>query len=131
MCGRHFWAWSDFGQSYARLDNDERARYDYAAPAFDFRTIELRPSRPCPRLSRHRDPGRLTGGVLVDEAHGPLPNMRYRRHEVRGANYLVAIGGRGAPVLLLHGFPQTHYCWRHLIPQLSGRQTIVIPDLRG
>jgi haloacetate dehalogenase len=44
----------------------------------------------------------------------------------------VATAGEGEPVLLLHGFPQTHYCWRHLIPMLAGRgHAVVAPDLRG
>jgi len=57
--------------------------------------------------------------------------MRYRRFEVRGADYLVASSGSGRPVLLLHGFPQTHYCWRGVVPTLAERYTVVAPDLRG
>jgi hypothetical protein len=55
------------------------------------------------------------GGPSVTAWHppqmvtGPVPGMRYRRIEVRGAAYLVAMAGSGSPVLLLHGFPQTHY----------------------
>jgi len=63
---------------------------------------------------------------------GPIENVRYVRHRVGGADYLVATAGSGEPVLLLHGFPQTHYCWRHLIPTLAQRgHSIVAPDLRG
>jgi len=57
--------------------------------------------------------------------------MRYRRFAVRGADYLVASAGSGRPVLLLHGFPQTHYCWRGVVPTLAERYTVVAPDLRG
>jgi len=34
-------------------------------------------------------------------------------------------------VLLLHGFPETHYCWRSLIPTLAQSHTVIAPDLRG
>lgn len=39
--------------------------------------------------------------------------------------------GSGTPVLLLHGWPQTWYEWRHVIPQLSSRFRVIAPDLRG
>jgi haloacetate dehalogenase len=57
--------------------------------------------------------------------------MEYRRLEIRGADYLVATTGSGSPVLLLHGFPQTHFCWRGVVPKLAQRHTVVAPDLRG
>jgi haloacetate dehalogenase len=57
--------------------------------------------------------------------------MGYRRLGIRGADYLVAVAGSGRPVLLLHGFPQTHYCWRGVVPTLSQQHTVVAPDLRG
>jgi haloacetate dehalogenase len=40
-------------------------------------------------------------------------------------------GGRGAPLLLLHGYPQTHVCWHRVAPLLAERFTVVCPDLRG
>jgi len=40
-------------------------------------------------------------------------------------------GGAGPPVLLLHGFPQTHRMWRHVGPILARRFTVVCADLRG
>jgi haloacetate dehalogenase len=39
--------------------------------------------------------------------------------------------GQGPLLLLLHGWPQTSYCWRHLIGPLSSGYTVVAPDLRG
>jgi haloacetate dehalogenase len=41
------------------------------------------------------------------------------------------VGGSGPPVLLLHGFPQTHVCWHKLAPHLASRFTVVATDLRG
>jgi pimeloyl-ACP methyl ester carboxylesterase len=40
-------------------------------------------------------------------------------------------GDRGELVVLLHGFPQSSYEWRHQIPALAGRYRVVAPDLRG
>jgi haloacetate dehalogenase len=40
-------------------------------------------------------------------------------------------GGSGQPILLLHGYPQTHVCWRRVAPLLAERFTVVCTDLRG
>ncbi len=40
-------------------------------------------------------------------------------------------GGSGYPVLLLHGYPQTHVCWHLVAPVLAKRYTVVCADLRG
>ena len=39
--------------------------------------------------------------------------------------------GSGPPLLLLHGFPQTHLMWRDVAPRLASRYTVVCADLRG
>ena len=39
--------------------------------------------------------------------------------------------GQGPPVVLLHGWPQTWWEWRHVIPALAQRYTVIAPDLRG
>jgi len=41
------------------------------------------------------------------------------------------VGGDGPPVLLLHGYPQTHVAWRHVATILAQRFTVVAADLRG
>jgi haloacetate dehalogenase len=43
----------------------------------------------------------------------------------------VAVGGHGQPVVLLHGFPQTHLMWRHVAADLAEDHTVIAPDLRG
>jgi len=53
------------------------------------------------------------------------------RCAVGEASYFVARGGAGSPVLLLHGFPQTHVCWRQIAPELARAHSVVAPDLRG
>ena len=41
------------------------------------------------------------------------------------------LGGNGPPILLLHGYPQSHIEWRKIAPDLSKDYTLVMPDLRG
>jgi haloacetate dehalogenase len=48
----------------------------------------------------------------------------------RGALH-ARIGGAGPPLLLLHGYPQTHLMWHAVAPLLAGRHTVVVPDLPG
>lgn len=39
--------------------------------------------------------------------------------------------GEGPPVYLLHGFPETWFAWRKMIPALAEHYTVIAPDLRG
>ena len=41
------------------------------------------------------------------------------------------IGGKGPPVLLLHGYPQSHVAWHLVAPELAKQYTVVVADLRG
>src|SRR6058998_4094162 len=51
--------------------------------------------------------------------------------ETTGAAINVVKGGKGSPVLLLHGYPQTHVMWHKIAPRLAQDFTVVAPDLRG
>jgi len=51
--------------------------------------------------------------------------------ETSGTTINLVHGGDGPPVLLLHGYPQTHVMWHKVAPQLADRFTVVAPDLRG
>lgn len=48
-----------------------------------------------------------------------------------GFTFHVCHGGTGPPVLLLHGYPQTHVIWHRVAPMLAERFTVVCPDMRG
>lgn len=50
---------------------------------------------------------------------------------VDGCTIHAVKGGSGPPVLLLHGYPQTHVCWHKVAPKLAEKFTIVAADLRG
>jgi haloacetate dehalogenase len=52
-------------------------------------------------------------------------------HRVGGIRLFARHGGKGPPLLLLHGFPQTHAMWRRVALRLADRYTVVLPDLRG
>ena len=41
------------------------------------------------------------------------------------------IGGSGEPIILLHGWPQTGYAWRKVMPELAKSYQVIVPDLRG
>lgn len=51
--------------------------------------------------------------------------------ETSEATIFARVGGSGPPLLLLHGFPETHHMWRKLAPLLTQKFTIVMADLRG
>jgi haloacetate dehalogenase len=56
-----------------------------------------------------------------------------RTHAVNGQHIFARTGGLagGPPLLLLHGFPQTHAIWHRVARQLADRFFLVMPDLRG
>ena len=60
-----------------------------------------------------------------------FPVLRRLAVEAGGVRFAGATGGEGPPVLLLHGYPQTHIAWRRIAPALVERHTVVIPDLPG
>ena len=60
-----------------------------------------------------------------------FPGFERRRITTSGAEINLVTGGSGPPLLLLHGYPQTHVMWRKVAPRLARDFTLVIPDLRG
>ena len=65
--------------------------------------------------------------------HTPLFDARFRleRRAVNGIDINVRHGGDGPPLLLVHGFPQTHAIWHRVAPDLANHYRLVMPDLRG
>ena len=59
------------------------------------------------------------------------PGFRRQTIETGGTTINVVSGGSGPPLLLLHGYPQTHIEWRKIAPDLAKDFTLVMPDLRG
>jgi pimeloyl-ACP methyl ester carboxylesterase len=59
------------------------------------------------------------------------PTLTHHTVRVNGIRMHVAEAGKGAPVVLLHGYPETWYAWRHQWPDLAQDYHVIMPDLRG
>lgn len=60
-----------------------------------------------------------------------FPGFERRFVETRAGKLFCRIGGEGPPLLLVHGYPQTHVMWHKVAPDLSKHFTLVLPDLPG
>ena len=62
-----------------------------------------------------------------------IDNMTFSHHmaTVNGIQMHYVIGGQGEPIVLIHGWPQTWYEWRHVMPALAKNYTVIALDLRG
>ena len=66
----------------------------------------------------------------------PLPpqlqsQFSHQTAHVNGIDVHYVIGGQGFPVILLHGWPETWYSWRKIMPALAQQYTVIAPDSRG
>lgn len=72
----------------------------------------------------------VTAQNIVDNSE----KINYTHHKttVNGILIHYVIGGEGDPVVLLHGWPETWYEWRNIIPELiANNYTVIAPDMRG
>lgn len=60
-----------------------------------------------------------------------FPGFEQRRVAVGPLSLNVRLGGDGSPLLLLHGYPQTHVTWHRIAPELARQFTVICPDLKG
>jgi len=60
-----------------------------------------------------------------------FPGFTRKRIRTSGATINLVAGGNGPPVLLLHGYPETHAMWHKVAPALARDYTVVCADLRG
>jgi len=62
-----------------------------------------------------------------------IDNVTFSHHtaSVNGIQLHYVIGGNGPPIVLLHGYPETWYEFRHVMPALAKNYTVIAPDLRG
>ncbi len=61
-----------------------------------------------------------------------FPGFEQKRIRTSGGVTIhTVIKGKGEPVLLLHGYPQTMVCWHEIAPKLAKDYTVVVADLRG
>ncbi len=98
-----------------------RARELVVDPDAPLRTRRWRPMR-----------GELPAAYVRDTPPvAPPAGFTSERRLVNGARMHYVIGGSGTPIVLLHGFPNTWYAWRDVMPRLAERHTVVAVDLRG
>ena len=60
-----------------------------------------------------------------------LKNFISKKIKTTDALINTKVGGTGPPILLMHGYPQTHLMWHKIAPQLSKKFTVIVTDLRG
>ena len=58
-------------------------------------------------------------------------NFEEKFFQLKDAKIYAQVGGSGPPLMLLHGYPQTHFAWHVVAPILAEQFTVVVPDLRG
>ena len=80
--------------------------------------------------------GNLTSVELQQLMNGTsfeIDNVTFSHHmaSVNGIQLHYVMGGEGDPVVLLHGYPQSWYEWRHIMPALAKNYTVIAPDVRG
>jgi pimeloyl-ACP methyl ester carboxylesterase len=70
---------------------------------------------------------------LLEGISFQIDNVTFTHHmaTVNGIQMHYVMGGQGDPVVLLHGWPETWYAWRHVMPDLAKNYTVIAPDLRG
>jgi pimeloyl-ACP methyl ester carboxylesterase len=74
---------------------------------------------------------------MTDQSHGlpvePSADQPITHHkiEANGISTHFVRAGAGELVVLLHGFPETCFAWRKVIPDLARHYTVIAPDLRG
>ncbi|WP_224366258.1 alpha/beta fold hydrolase [Hyalangium versicolor] len=75
----------------------------------------------------------LAASALPASAAGADPQAGFSEHfvEANGVRLHYSIGGKGSPVVLLHGFAQTGHMWGPVLQPLAKRHTVIVPDLRG
>jgi len=61
----------------------------------------------------------------------PAAGFKHQYATVNGVKIHYVTGGKGEPLLLIHGFGQNWYMWNRLLPELSKHFTVIAPDMRG
>lgn len=67
----------------------------------------------------------------MTDASDLFPGFDSHYVDTKAGRIFLRQGGKGSPLLLLHGFPQSHVMWHKVAPKLAEQHTLVIPDLPG
>ncbi|MFF1571311.1 alpha/beta fold hydrolase [Leifsonia sp. NPDC058292] len=70
--------------------------------------------------------------TVITPTGATIPAVTHHRAQVNGTElHYVAAGASGPPILLVHGFPETWWAFRGLIPRLAAQHRVYAVDLRG
>ena len=129
VLGYEIWASQDaLDEHKAKAHTREflaRARELVVDPSVTLRTGRWRPMR------EEMPAAYVPGPPAFAPPAAPPPGFTSERRLVNDARMHYVIGGSGTPVVLLHGFPNTWYAWRDVMPRLAERHTVIAVDLRG
>jgi len=73
----------------------------------------------------------VTEGQVDAQSPAFFPGFETQKIKTSGATINTLRGGSGPPLLLIHGYPQTHVEWHKIAPRLAQHFTVVMTDLRG
>ncbi len=68
---------------------------------------------------------------MTDAGESVMPDLEHHDIDLSQVRLHVVTCGAGDPIVLLHGWPQTWYEWRPVLPALSQRYRVIAPDMRG
>jgi pimeloyl-ACP methyl ester carboxylesterase len=92
-----------------------------------------------PQIALAQQQNTLTNLTSTEQQHiqdgisFQIDNVTFSHHmaTVNGIQLHYVMGGKGDPVVLLHGWPETWYAWHRVMPELAKNYTVIVPDLRG
>jgi len=129
VLGYEIWASQDaLDEHKAKAHTREflaRARELVVDPSVPLRSSRWRPMR------EELPAAYALGTPALAPPAAPPPGFTSERRLVNDVRLHYVIGGSGPPVVLLHGFPNTWYAWRDVMPRLAERHTVIAVDLRG
>jgi len=103
--------------------NGSAVRWSFAVAAV--LTVAIGCSKPAGAPAPHSAP---TGSAL---SVAWAPGFHEQTVEANGQRIHLVVGGKGPPILLIHGWPETAYEWRKMLPELAKDHTLYAVDLRG
>lgn len=128
VLGYEIWASQDALDAHKAMAHTRefmaRVRELVVDPATPMRTGHWRPMREELPATYVPDTPGLTPAA-------PPPGFTSERRLVNDVRMHYVIGGSGTPVVLVHGFPNTWYAWRDVMPRLAEHHTVIAVDLRG
>lgn len=71
------------------------------------------------------------GSAMAAPAAPAIAGFSDKTVQVNGVKIHYKVGGKGTPVVLLHGYAQTGHMWNPVMSKLAKTHTVIVPDLRG